>query len=164
MQTTTGCKINVAPATGQDFRREIGLVGARGSIEAAKRAIMDKVHAVVSFTHDLFACRSQIWLTTKFQEEKNRPSGGAPRDDHFNDRYANKQQQQQQQSYAQQNTTQSQATPAGITGGDVDPYAAYGGYQNYVALWYSSLQAQQAQQQQTTQDQGPPGEQRPPGS
>ena len=54
MQTTTGCKINVAPATGQDFRREIGLVGARGSIEAAKRAIMDKVHAVVSFMRDLF--------------------------------------------------------------------------------------------------------------
>ena len=49
MQATTGCKINVSPASGQDFRREIGLVGARGSIEAAKRAITDKVNAVVSF-------------------------------------------------------------------------------------------------------------------
>lgn len=49
MQATTGCKINVAPASGQDFRREIGLVGTRGSIDAAKRAIMDKVNAVVSF-------------------------------------------------------------------------------------------------------------------
>lgn len=54
MQTTTGCKINVAPATGQDFRREIGLVGSRGSIEAAKRAITDKVHAVVSLMHGFF--------------------------------------------------------------------------------------------------------------
>lgn len=62
MQTTTGCKINVAPATGQDFRREIGLVGARGSIEAAKRAIMDKVHAVVSFMPDLFTDR--VWGST----------------------------------------------------------------------------------------------------
>ncbi len=48
MQATTGCKINVSPASGQDFRREIGLVGTRGAIEAAKRAIMDKVNAVVS--------------------------------------------------------------------------------------------------------------------
>lgn len=49
MQATTGCKINVSPASGQDFQREIGLVGTRGSIEQAKRAITDKVNAVVSF-------------------------------------------------------------------------------------------------------------------
>lgn len=47
MQSTTGCKINVSPATGQDFEREIGLVGSRDSIERAKHAIMEKVHAVV---------------------------------------------------------------------------------------------------------------------
>ena len=47
MQNTTGCKINVSPATGQDFEREIGLVGSRDSIERAKHAIMEKVHAVV---------------------------------------------------------------------------------------------------------------------
>ena len=49
MQATTGCKINVAQPTGQDFEREIGLVGSRGAIEQAKRAIMDKVYAVVCF-------------------------------------------------------------------------------------------------------------------
>ena len=48
MQSTTGCKINVASPSGQDFEREIGLVGPRGSIEQAKRAIMEKVYAVVS--------------------------------------------------------------------------------------------------------------------
>ena len=47
MQTDTGCKINVSPATGQDFEREIGLIGSRDSIERAKHAIMEKVHAVV---------------------------------------------------------------------------------------------------------------------
>lgn len=47
MQSTTGCKINVAPASGQDYEREIGLVGSRVAIEQAKRAIMDKVEAVV---------------------------------------------------------------------------------------------------------------------
>jgi len=48
MQAETGCKINVSPASGQDFEREIGLVGLRDSIEQAKQAIMEKVHAVVS--------------------------------------------------------------------------------------------------------------------
>ena len=53
MQATTGCKINVAQPSGQDFEREIGLVGSRGAIEQAKRAIMDKVYAVVcSAIHD----------------------------------------------------------------------------------------------------------------
>lgn len=47
MQADTGCKINVSPASGQDFEREIGLVGSRDSIEQAKHAIMEKVHAVV---------------------------------------------------------------------------------------------------------------------
>ena len=48
MQSNTGCKINVSPAAGQDFERDIGLVGSRDSIERAKNAIMEKVHAVVS--------------------------------------------------------------------------------------------------------------------
>ena len=47
----TGCKINVAQPSGQDFEREIGLVGSRGAIEQAKRAIMDKVYAVVCSFH-----------------------------------------------------------------------------------------------------------------
>lgn len=50
MQNNTGCKINVAQPSGQDYEREIGLVGTRSAIELAKRAIMEKVHAVVS-TH-----------------------------------------------------------------------------------------------------------------
>lgn len=49
MQNTTGCKINVSPSSGPgEVSREIGLVGTRESIERAKRAIEDKVEAVVS--------------------------------------------------------------------------------------------------------------------
>lgn len=48
MQNQTGCKINVSPASGRDVEREIGLVGSRHAIDAAKRAIMDKVDTVVS--------------------------------------------------------------------------------------------------------------------
>lgn len=51
MQSTTGCKINVSPATGgPDKDREIGLVGSREAIAAARRAIEDKVEAVVGLT------------------------------------------------------------------------------------------------------------------
>ncbi|KAI4162128.1 MAG: hypothetical protein LQ342_004298 [Letrouitia transgressa] len=138
MQNVTGCKINVTPASGRDIEREIGLVGSRSAIDAAKRAITDKVQAV---------------------EEKNR-SGAGQRDqrDQRDDRYSgrNDQYAQNQQPYGQQQNMQPQAQP----GGDAaDPYAPYGGYQNYVALWYSSLQTQGQQQQQQQA-----GEQRPPGS
>ncbi|KAA6414605.1 MAG: hypothetical protein FRX48_01355 [Lasallia pustulata] len=135
MQSTSGCKINVAPASGQDYEREIGLVGSRVAIEQAKRAIMDKVEAV---------------------EQKNRPGGGRRGgDDPYSDRYS-----QAQQPYGQQAGgvgPQPQATPQ--PGGEVDPYAAYGGYNNYVAMWYAAM-AQPNQQP----GQGPPGEQRPPGT
>jgi far upstream element-binding protein len=47
MQNSTGCKINVSPASGRDIEREIGLVGTRQAIDLAKRAIMEKVDAVV---------------------------------------------------------------------------------------------------------------------
>ncbi len=39
-----------------------------------------------------------------------------------------------------------------------DPYAAYGGYNNYVAMWYAAVAQQQQQQQQ-----GGPGQANPPG-
>ena len=49
MQSTTGCKINVSPSSGPgEVEREIGLVGSREAIAAAKRAIEDKVEAAVS--------------------------------------------------------------------------------------------------------------------
>lgn len=65
MQTDTGCKINVSPATGQDIERDIGLVGSRDSIERAKHAIMEKVHAVVSPRR-----KSQIPLYLHFHSRK----------------------------------------------------------------------------------------------
>ncbi len=49
IQSTTGCKVNVSPSSGPgETEREIGLVGTRDAIERAKRAIEDKVEAVVS--------------------------------------------------------------------------------------------------------------------
>ena len=38
--------------------------------------------------------------------------------------------------------------PPGTETGNADPYAAWGGYQNYAAMWYAALAQQQQQQQQ----------------
>jgi far upstream element-binding protein len=48
MQSSTGCKINVAQSSGPgETQREIALIGTRDSIESAKAAIDEKVDAVV---------------------------------------------------------------------------------------------------------------------
>ncbi|KAF2872914.1 hypothetical protein BDV95DRAFT_490420 [Massariosphaeria phaeospora] len=143
MQSTTGCKINVSQASGADIEREIGLVGTRQAIDDAKKAIWDKVDSVKEKNGGGYG-------------GGNRRGGG--RDNaNFNDSYS-----QQQPSYGQshgagQNLPQAQANaPPQGEAGAADPYAVYGGYQNYLAMWYSSY----AQQQQ----QGGQGDQRPPGA
>ncbi|KAF7539443.1 hypothetical protein G7054_g2121 [Neopestalotiopsis clavispora] len=121
MQNTTGCKINVSQSSGPgETEREIGLVGSRDAISRAKRAIEDKVEAV---------------------RQKNSggggrggPGGRPPRRDYDNPNYS--QGGNSQPSHA---AAPGQA-PAAANG--ADPYAAYGGYQNYVALWYQALAAQ----------------------
>lgn len=52
IQATTGCKVNVSPSSGPgETEREIGLVGSREAIDRAKRAIEEKVEAVVCLTN-----------------------------------------------------------------------------------------------------------------
>ncbi|RMZ88787.1 hypothetical protein DV736_g4002, partial [Chaetothyriales sp. CBS 134916] len=115
MQNHTGCKINVSPASGRDIQREIGLIGSRAAIESAKKAIMTKVDAV---------------------DARNRAQGRDTHDDYSS-------------SYPSQQSSYTPGTlPAAQPGapppaGAVDPYAAYGGYQHYVTLWYTALAAQQ---------------------
>jgi far upstream element-binding protein len=135
MQNLTGCKINVSQASGRDIEREIGLVANnRQAIDAAKRAIMEKVDAV---------------------EQRNRAGGGGGRDDrdsYAGDRYSN---QQPAAFYPPAGMPQVPQQQAQAPGG-ADPYAPYGGYQAYVAMWYAAMQHQQQQQPGGP----PPGEQR----
>ncbi|CAJ2510722.1 Uu.00g063470.m01.CDS01 [Anthostomella pinea] len=137
MQNTTGCKINVSQSSGPgESEREIGLVGSHDAIDRAKRAIEDKVDAV---------------------RQKNNGGGGGRggrqqnnRRDWDNPNYT------PQGSNNQPTAVETQA-PAAANGG-ADPYAMYGGYQAYLALWYQAL----AQQQQGG---GPAGEMpKPPGA
>ncbi|KAH8196636.1 hypothetical protein TruAng_009195 [Truncatella angustata] len=129
MQNTTGCKINVSQSSGPgETEREIGLVGSHDAISRAKRAIEDKVEAV---------------------RQKNSGGGGGGggrgrggrggghtqgRRDYDNPSYS-------QGGHSQPNPVAAGQPPAAANGG-ADPYAAYGGYQNYIALWYQALAAQ----------------------
>ncbi|KAJ4381342.1 hypothetical protein N0V86_003691 [Didymella sp. IMI 355093] len=130
MQSETGCKINVSQASGADIEREIGLVGSRQAIDDAKQAIWDKVDQV-----------------REKNNSRRRDNGG--QDNNYS-------QQQPQQSYGQppqgQPPAPAASTPA--AGGAADPYAIYGGYQNYLAMWYASFAQQQ---QQGGAPPGPPG-------
>ena len=85
-----------------------------------------------------------INVLTCFKEQRNRPQGGDLReDDRYDGRYP-----QQAPAYSQHSAMQPQQPQA--AGGE-DPYAAYGGYNNYVAMWYAAM----AQQQQQQGGQGP---------
>lgn len=137
MQNQSGCKINVSQPSGQDITREIGLIGTRPALEHAKTLINEKVNAV---------------------REKQ---GGRMRAD-TQDSYIDysRQQQQGQPAYSyDQSSAQSQAqgVPASGAGGQAaDPYAPYGGYQAYMAMWYAAAQQQQQQQQPGAGQSGPP--------
>lgn len=125
MQNQTGCKINVSqqPAPGE-AEREIELVGNRDAIERAKRAIEDKVEAV-----------------------RQKSNGGGGGGGGGGGRGRGQHRDYDNPSYGQPpSNNQQPRAPAAQAGADgqADPYAPYGGYQNYLALWYQSLAAQQA--------------------
>ena len=95
----------------------------------------------------------QFMLANILQEQRNRGQGRDGRDDDRYDAKYSTQQQSQAPAYPSNGAMQAQQPQA--MGGE-DPYAAYGGYNNYVAMWYAAM-AQQQQQQ------GGPGQANPPG-
>jgi far upstream element-binding protein len=88
------------------------------------------------------------------QEQRNRAQGREVReDDRYNARYPAPQQ-DQAPPYPHNGAMQGQQPQ--VAGGE-DPYAAYGGYSNYVAMWYAALAQQQQQQQGGPSQANPPG-------
>ncbi|EEY17911.1 KH domain-containing protein [Verticillium alfalfae VaMs.102] len=137
MQNNTGCKINVAQSSGPgEVEREIALIGSRESITQAKAAIEEKVDAV----------------------RQKSGGGGGGRDGGGRGR---QQQHHDYDSYSQQASNapaqaNAPAAPAPAAADGSDPYAQYGGYQNYLALWYQSLMYQQQQGGSAPPAGGPP--------
>ncbi|KAL9948939.1 hypothetical protein D7B24_007476 [Verticillium nonalfalfae] len=137
MQNNTGCKINVAQSSGPgEVEREIALIGSRESITQAKAAIEEKVDAV----------------------RQKSGGGGGGRDGGGRGR---QQQHHDYDNYSQQASNapaqaNAPAAPAPAAADGSDPYAQYGGYQNYLALWYQSLMYQQQQGGSAPPAGGPP--------
>ncbi|OAA79836.1 far upstream element-binding protein 2 [Akanthomyces lecanii RCEF 1005] len=129
IQSQAECKINVASSSGPgEVQREISLIGAPASIERAKQLIDEKVEAVK---------QKNTGGGGRGGRERHDGGGrGGHHDRGHSDRGGN--------NYSQPPSTN--APPQGASGDASDPYAQYGGYQNYVALWYQSLMYQQQQQ------------------
>ncbi|RKU41053.1 hypothetical protein DL546_000373 [Coniochaeta pulveracea] len=151
MQSTTGCKINVSQSSGAgETEREIGLVGSRDAINRAKQAIDEKVEAV-----------------------RNKNSGGGRGGrggygggrDGYNNQSGGHGQHRDYDAPSYGQPSNQGGAPGGHpgaqppAGGDpsADPYAAYGGYQAYLAMWYQAIAAQSGQPGQGGPPQGPPG-------
>ncbi|EHA50704.1 hypothetical protein MGG_12809 [Pyricularia oryzae 70-15] len=145
MQSSTGCKINVSQSSGpNETEREIGLVGSLDAIARAKQAIEDKVEAV---------------------RQKNSGGGGGGGSgyggrgrhrDYDNPNYGQASNHSAPAAQSQQPPA-VQGQPAGGAAG-ADPYAAYGGYQAYAAMWFQAMaQAQQQQGGDADKKTGPPG-------
>lgn len=131
MQNVTGCKINVSQPSGRDIEREIGLIGSRSAIEHAKHVIHEKVRAV----------EDKNGATTK--PSNNRNPNDIPYNTSASTGAANY---GQNYNYAQQQGYQAPsaipAAAAAPAAGGADPYAAYGGYENYMAMWDAYLRTQ----------------------
>ncbi|KAI2611729.1 uncharacterized protein GGS25DRAFT_207433 [Hypoxylon fragiforme] len=129
MQNTTSCKINVSQSSGPgEVEREIGLVGSRDAINRAKRAIEDKVEAVRQKNNGGGAGRGGGGGGGRNQQRRDWDSPS----------YS--QQGMSSQPAGSMSASTGSAVPAAPANGAEDPYAAYGGYQQYCALWYAYSQ------------------------
>jgi len=130
MQQLTSCKINVSSRYNpSDPTREITLAGTNDTIAHAKQAIDEKVHMALA----------------KKQSNPTPTQSAAPGASYGAGVAYNT------SSYGGAGAAAAPAssTPAAAGAQQADPYAAYGGYQNYVAMWQQWQTAQaQAQAQQ----------------
>jgi far upstream element-binding protein len=167
MQSITGCKINVSQSSGPgEVEREIGLVGPRDAIAAAKRAIEDKVEAVVCLIGHLLAPLLTTHSNRKMQAgavavvvvtvllKMTMATGLIPSHLSLNlkDKLNHKPPLQPHKMIHMQHVRDPSPSAWAPFANEQD-----GGYNAYVALWYQAM----AQQQQAGQAQSdlskPPG-------
>lgn len=79
MQNTTGCKINIFQSVPREVDRRVSLTGSKKSIEQAKLAIQDKVHAAVSlYPHQSSSAYPLAPFLTIFVSAAKPKSAGFP--------------------------------------------------------------------------------------
>ncbi|KAI9720534.1 MAG: hypothetical protein M1828_005618 [Chrysothrix sp. TS-e1954] len=124
MQNASSAKINVSQPAGADIERHIELIGTRHACENAKRLIWEKVNTVRE---------KQGGLSRGPEPPMHSPYGQPPP------------QQYPPPAYGQPPPMMPppQSMPQlGPPETPADPYAAYGGYQAYMAMWYAAMAGQ----------------------
>ncbi|KAF8252173.1 hypothetical protein K440DRAFT_390626 [Wilcoxina mikolae CBS 423.85] len=146
MQNSTGCRINVSSQFNpNDQEREISLAGNRDAIARARQAIDEKVEASLN-------------------KSRNGPrgsggGGGGGQGGGSHSQYGGSDTQQQSSwpNYGAQAQQPVAATGAPAVATADDPYAAYGGYQSYCAMYYAAIMQQQQAGGAPPGATGPPG-------
>ncbi|KAI5301357.1 hypothetical protein KEM55_002264 [Ascosphaera atra] len=150
IQNMSQCRVNIQRSADRNAEREVTLTGPRSAIDAAKGIIQEKIDS------------------TSTRQPPRRPPGGSSYGggDQYQD--DNQPYYQDQSSmnmamnmgnmmnamggasggYPGAQDPQQQAAAAAAGSNGADPYAAYGGYQNYVAMWCAAMAQQQQQPQQ----------------
>ncbi|CAK7214848.1 hypothetical protein SEUCBS140593_002329 [Sporothrix eucalyptigena] len=161
MQSSTGCKINVSQTPGaNENEREIGLIGTREAIERAKVSIEEKVEAVrQKNSGGGYGGGPGGGGRGRGGRDGGDGGGGYRQRDYDNTGYGGGGRgdggagRGGPSGYGSNAGGGAPAPAQGQPGSDdpsADPYAAYGGYAAYVALWYQALAQQQG-------GGGPPG-------
>lgn len=133
MQSTHSCKINVSQPVGPDITRQIDLIGSRSAIEGAKTAIYQKVQTVVCTIVESHSSAFTNFIRQREKQGTLRADTMPPQ--HAHDPYA-QHRPQPAYGYPAAGPPAHQAMPPVP---EADPYAAYGGYAAYVALWQQSI-------------------------
>ncbi|PUU76432.1 hypothetical protein B9Z19DRAFT_1129768 [Tuber borchii] len=145
MQSSTGCRINVSSQFQQgDPEREIALAGTREAIARARTAIEEKVEAS---TRSAPPARPAHFTPSDQQQQTQQSAWPA---------YALPQPSSNSPPAPSTSNTAAVTAATGVGGAPPglpgaaqdDPYAPYGGYQAYCAMYYAVIMQQQQQQQQ----------------
>ncbi|KKA26178.1 hypothetical protein TD95_003755 [Thielaviopsis punctulata] len=153
IQANSGCKINITQGApnGDDSQRSIGLIGTPDAIRQAKGAISDRIDAM----RQRQATSGPYMGGSRRDDNDYEARGRGPRDSGYAPRGAGPSS-GHAGAYGGASRGQAEQSAGGArpAAGDADPYAQYGGYNNYVALWYQQWMSQAASGQ--TQGQAPP--------
>ena len=138
---------------GETIKEMQNFTGCKINVSQPKPPDVEREIGLIGTRNAIENAKRAIWEKVDSVKDKTGRGRGGRETDHYGGDYS--------QQETQQPVYETRPGPEPNTAGD--PYAPWGGYQNYVAMWYAAV-AQQGQQGQPGQmpptqsgEQGPPG-------
>ncbi|KAL9106416.1 MAG: hypothetical protein Q9227_008558 [Pyrenula ochraceoflavens] len=133
---------------GESIKEMQNQTGCKINVSPASGRDIEREIGLVGTRHAIELARRAIMEKVDVVESRNRGDSHDQRDNSYGNQYS-------QPSYEQSAPGQPPQAPPG----GEDLYAAYGGYQNYIAMWYAAVQQSQQQPggQAPGEQPGPPG-------